>query len=82
MHSKIHRLTPFLETTIPIVEEVCEARRKQAEKFQFDLRKIFADATSREATSGHRLVSFAGRPGCIAEDPAEYKTKKPENGRD
>jgi len=67
MHSKIHRLTPFLETTIPIVEEVREARRKQAEKFQFDLRKIFADAKSREATSGHRLVSFAGRPGCVCE---------------
>ncbi|MEI8206678.1 MAG: hypothetical protein WCG03_07360 [Kiritimatiellales bacterium] len=63
--------------TDPIVEEVRETRRKQAEKFQFDLRKIFADAKSREATSGHRLVSFAGRSECIAEESAEYKTKKP-----
>jgi len=62
--------------TDPIVEEVREARRKLAEKFQFDLRKIFADAKSRETTSGHRLVSFAGRPGCIAEEPGEeYKGK-------
>jgi hypothetical protein len=33
-------------------------RKKQAEKFQYDLRKIFEDARSREANSGHQLVSF------------------------
>jgi hypothetical protein len=59
----------------PIVEEVRDARRKLAEKYQFDIRKIFAAAKSREATSGHHLVSFVGRTGCVAEDPAEYKTK-------
>lgn len=56
----------------PIVEEVRAARRKLAEKFQFDIKKIFADAKSREAASGHPLVRPAG---CVCEDPAEYKTK-------
>lgn len=62
-------------TSDPIVEEVRNARRKLAEKCQFDIRKIIADAKSREETSGHRLVSFVGSPGCVAEDSAEYKTK-------
>ncbi len=44
--------------TDPIVEEVRNTRRKLAEKFQFDVKKIFADAKSREAVSGHPLVSF------------------------
>ena len=56
----------------PIVEEVREVRRKRAEKFQFDIKKIFADAKSREATSGHPLV---GHAGCVCEEPGEYKTK-------
>jgi hypothetical protein len=65
--------------TDPIVEEVREARRKLAEKFQFDVKKIFADAKSREATSGHTLIRC--KAGCVCEEPAEYKTKNPENGR-
>jgi len=56
----------------PIVEEVRAALRKLAEKFQFDIKKIFADAKSRETTSGHRLVH---RTDCVCEKPAEYKTK-------
>jgi hypothetical protein len=60
----------------PIVEEVRNARHKLAEECQFDIRKIFADAKSREATSGHRLVSLVQSPGCVAEEPTEYKTKK------
>ncbi len=59
----------------PIVEEVRNARRKLAEKCQFDIRKIFAEAKSREATSGHHLVSFVQSTGCAAEESAEYKTK-------
>ena len=60
----------------PIVEEVRAVRHKLAEKFQFDVRRIFADAKSREATSGHHLVSFVGRSDCVAEEPGEdYKAK-------
>jgi hypothetical protein len=59
--------------TDPIVEEVREARRKLAEKFQFDVKKIFADAKSREAGSGHPLIRR--KANCVAEEPAEYKTK-------
>jgi len=62
-------------TSDPIVEEVRNARRKLAEKCQFDIRKIIADAKSREATSGHHLVSFVQSSGCVADEPAEYKTK-------
>ena len=58
----------------PIVEEVRETRRKRAEKFQFDIKKIFADAKSREATSGHPLVGCMGR---VCEDPVEYTTRPP-----
>jgi hypothetical protein len=59
----------------PIVEEVRNARHKLAEECQFDIRKIFADAKSREATSGHRLVSFVQSTECVAEESAEYKAK-------
>ncbi len=62
----------------PIVEEVREARRKRAEKFQFDIKRIFADAQSREATSGHPLVSLVGNAGQVYEEPAEYRTKREE----
>ena len=65
----------------PIVEEVRNARHKLAEKCQFDVRKIFADAKSREATSGHHLVSLVGRAGCVCEKPAEYKTNSSETDR-
>ena len=61
----------------PIVDEVREARRKLAEKCQFDVRRFFADARLREETSGHPLVSFVDREGRVCEDPAEYKTKPP-----
>jgi len=43
----------------PIVEEVRSIREKQAESHGFDIRKIIADAKSRQGTSGHPLVSFA-----------------------
>ena len=56
----------------PIVEEVREVRRKRAEQFKFNIKRIFADAKSREATSGHRLVSLAGLAGRVCEEPAEY----------
>lgn len=60
----------------PIVQEVRSARRSLAEKCQFDVHKIFADAKSREAKSGHPLVSFVRSSGCVAEKPGEeYKTR-------
>jgi hypothetical protein len=43
----------------PIVEEVRSIREKLAEAHGFDIRKIMADAKSRQGTSGHPLVSFA-----------------------
>jgi len=66
--------------TDPIVEEVRNARRKLAEKCQFDVRKIFVDAKSREETSGHRLVSLVSREECVCEKPIEYKAKPREDG--
>lgn len=42
----------------PIVEEVRANRKALAEKFNFDVRKLITDARSRQADSGHRLVSF------------------------
>jgi len=62
--------------TDPIVDEVREARHKLAEKQQFDVRKIFADAKSRETSSGHNLVSFAGLAGQVCEEPPKYTTKR------
>ncbi len=64
--------------TDPVVEEVREARRKLAERFQFDIKKIFADAKSREATSGHLLIRCK-TADCIAEEPGEEYKAKPEN---
>lgn len=43
----------------PIVEEVRSIREKLAERHNFDIRKIMADAKARQGTSGHPLVSFA-----------------------
>ena len=60
----------------PIVDEVREARRRLAEKQQFDVRRIFADAKSREASSGHHLVSFADQVGRVCEETPEYGVKK------
>ena len=45
----------------PIVEEIRANRRKLAEKLNFDVKKIVADAKSRQTSSGHRLVSFASQ---------------------
>jgi len=43
----------------PIVEEVRAIRKKQAEAFGFDIRRIVADAQAKQGTSGHPVVSFA-----------------------
>jgi hypothetical protein len=43
----------------PIVAEVRENRRTLSAKHGFDLKKIVEDARARQASSGHKLVSFA-----------------------
>ena len=45
--------------TDPIVAEVRANRKPLSEKFNFDVKKLIADARSRQAASGHHLVSFA-----------------------
>ena len=42
----------------PIVAEVRANRTKLADKFNSDLKKLIADAKSRQTGSGHPLVSF------------------------
>ena len=42
----------------PIVEEVRAIREQLAAKFDFDIRKIVADAQQRQASSQARVVSF------------------------
>ena len=46
----------------PIVEEVRAIREQLAAKFDFDIRRIIADAQSRQASSGRRVVSFQTGP--------------------
>ena len=48
-------------TNDPIVAEVRDNRRKLSEKFNFDVRKLIADARSRQSKSKHRLVSLLPR---------------------
>lgn len=43
----------------PIVEEVRSIREQLAEACGFDIRRIVADAESKQRASGHHLVSFA-----------------------
>jgi hypothetical protein len=47
--------------TDPIVEEVRRAREQHALKFQFNVKKIAADARLRERASGRKVVSLASR---------------------
>jgi hypothetical protein len=46
----------------PIVEQVRAVREKQARLFDFDIKKMVADAKRKQGTSGRRVVSFAGEP--------------------
>ena len=41
-----------------VVDEVRKARQEHAAKWNFDLKKILADARKRQAQSGHKVVSF------------------------
>ena len=42
----------------PIVDEVRKARDRRAARLNYDVDAIFADASSREGKSGHKLVSY------------------------
>ena len=46
----------------PMIAEVRAARQRRADKFDFDVRAIAADARRREVGAGRKLVSFATRP--------------------
>lgn len=45
----------------PIIQELHESRKKHAERFDNDLRRVFEDTKSRQETSGHRIVSRPAR---------------------
>jgi hypothetical protein len=62
----------------PIVAEVRKYRAAHARKFNNDLDAICADLMARQRQSGRPLVRRADR---VCEEPAGYKTKKPENER-
>lgn len=42
----------------PIVEEVREAREEHAAKFDYDLKRIFADLRDQERQSGREYVTL------------------------
>ncbi|MCP4270227.1 MAG: hypothetical protein GY777_32410 [Candidatus Brocadiaceae bacterium] len=45
----------------PIVDEVRKSRQKHAERFHFDLRRIFDDLKSRQNETNHKIVSFSAK---------------------
>lgn len=45
-----------------IVAEVREARRKHAERFDFDLRRIYEDLKKQEKASGRTFVRLQPKP--------------------
>jgi len=45
----------------PIVEEVREARRKHAEKFNFDLHAICKDLKKKEENCGHPIKTLPAK---------------------
>jgi hypothetical protein len=66
----------------PIVEEVRKYRMEHTRRFGGDLHLICEDLRKKEKALGDRLVyleprKLSDRPkfSCVAEEPAEYKTK-------
>ena len=49
-----------------MVNQVRQARARQAAKFGYDLKAIIADARKRQEDSGVRVVSFAPKPKQVA----------------
>lgn len=50
--------------TDPIVAEIRRIRVAHAARFHYDLRAIFQDLKSREATSGRTYVNYEPRKVC------------------
>jgi hypothetical protein len=48
-----------------IIAEIRQGRDEYAKKFNYDLKAMVEDIRSRQATSGHRVVSFPSRPVTI-----------------
>jgi hypothetical protein len=54
-----------------IVEEVRAAREAYAREFNYDIRAMCKDLRERQATSGHKVVSFPPRkPVTVPKKPA------------
>lgn len=49
-------------TPDPIIEELHQIREQLAQKFNYDVFAIVADARARQAQTGHPVVSFAQPP--------------------
>jgi hypothetical protein len=45
----------------PIVEEVRQVRAEHAERFNYDLKAIFADLRKQQEASGREFVTFPAR---------------------
>jgi hypothetical protein len=65
----------------PIVEEIRRYRKEHAAKYGNDIHRIFEAFRELEKKSGHGFLNpgpkrLSDRKNlCVAEDPAEYKTK-------
>ncbi|MCU0858897.1 MAG: hypothetical protein MUC65_10905 [Pontiellaceae bacterium] len=65
----------------PIVEEIRKYRMEHTQRFGGDLHRICEDLREEEKKYPDRLVHLEPRklssrkPLCVAEEPAEYKTK-------
>ena len=60
----------------PIVDEIRAIREQLAAQFDFDIRKIVADAQRRQAESKSKVVSFQHVPG-----PAQQAAGAPRPSR-
>ncbi len=70
----------------PIVEEVRRIRQEHSAQYGHDIHRICEALRKKEKESGRKLVNFGPRKlsdqklPCVAEEPAEYKTKPPKAG--
>ena len=62
-------------TPDPIIEELHQIREQLAQKFNYDVFAIVADAQAQQAKEDHPVVSFA-KPRDDAEEPATDATQK------
>ncbi len=67
----------------PIVEEVRRYRKEHAAKYGNDIHRIFEALREKQKKSNREVVNFGPRKLsgrrellCVAEDGAEYKTKR------